>query len=228
MKRTLSGVILAAMLSSQAIATDISQPIHRKGPAISPVYSWSGIYAGAHIGYDWGRARVSDNGVLAESGVPMDGAIGGLLAGVNWQAGTFVYGVEADFGVTKLRGRGTVAAPPIPIVQPPNYYKVDVNGSIRARAGFTVLPTTLIYVAGGLAVADFEFRQGGTQSPISNVLTGWTVGAGIDHSLSQNLLGRVEYLYADYGNASFSVTPNDVYNVSLTSQTLRGALIWSF
>src|SRR3954469_12094038 len=114
---------LAAALCAQAIslpagAADLSvprAPVYAKAPPIvSAGYDWSGFYAGAHAGYDWGRAHVIDNGVLTENAVPMNGAIGGALAGINWQSGSFVYGVEGDFGLSGLRGHGDPPLPPPP------------------------------------------------------------------------------------------------------------------
>ena len=83
---------LAAALCAQAIslpasAADLSvprAPLYAKAPPIvSAGYDWSGFYAGAHAGYEWGRAHVIDNGVLTENAVPMDGsgldqAVGGV------------------------------------------------------------------------------------------------------------------------------------------------------
>ena len=58
------------------------------------VSDWSGPYLGAQLGYDWGRTRVLDNGVLTEPGARTNGALGGALAGYNWQNGLFVFGIE--------------------------------------------------------------------------------------------------------------------------------------
>ncbi|MEH2553824.1 opacity protein-like surface antigen [Bradyrhizobium algeriense] len=166
----------------------------------------------------------------------MDGAVGGLLAGVSWQAGAFVYGLEGDFGVSNLRGTGTVTPPspppttipPAPIVQLPNHYKVDWTGSVRARVGYAILPKTLVYVAGGLALANFEFRDGDAVYAISRLLNGGVIGGGVDHAFTSNLIGRLEYLYADYGSRDFAVVPGDTCNVGFKTQTFRGAMIWKF
>src|SRR6266446_5544708 len=98
MKQIWNGLVITAVLSAPAMATDMNPPNHVKAPAIDHLYNWSGVYAGAHVGYNWGRARIADNGVVTENAVPMDGGVAGLLAGVNWQAGAFVYGLEGDFG----------------------------------------------------------------------------------------------------------------------------------
>src|SRR3954447_8947880 len=237
---------LAAALCAQAIslpagAADLSAPrapVYAKAPPIvSAGYDWSGFYAGAHAVYEWGRAHVIDNGVLTENAVPMDGAIGGLLAGMNWQTGIFVYGLEGDFGVSRLRGHGFPAPGPLPgppppgpllTPVPPNLYDVDLSGNIRGRIGVAVMPTTLIYAAGGLALAQFKFREDG--GPIQNkeLLAGWTIGAGVDQAFTKNLIGRIEYLYADYGHKDFVVAPGDIYNIGFKAQTVRGALMWKF
>src|SRR5204863_7149612 len=107
----------------------------------------------------------------------------------------------------RLRGHGTLfpppppapPAPPAPPVPPalPNLYDVDLSGNIRGRIGVAVMPTTLIYAAGGLALAEFKFRE--NSRPIQNkeLLAGWTIGAGVDQAFTKNLIGRVEFLYAD-------------------------------
>jgi outer membrane immunogenic protein len=241
MKRFCGGLSLTAALVAQAVsppanAADLSRPsapVYTKAQPIAAAgYDWSGFYAGAHAGYDWGRAHVVDNGVLTESGVPMNGAVGGLLAGINWQSGIFVYGLEGDFGISGLRGHGTVAPPPPPPPPAPppipNQYDVNVSGNVRGRIGVAVLPTTLLYAAGGLALAEFKFREHGGPIQNSEVLTGWTIGGGIDQAFTKNLIGRVEYLYADYGNKNFTVAPGDVYNIGFKTQTVRAALMWKF
>ena len=251
MKFFRTGLGLAVALSTQsfsfsAIAADLSvprAPVYTKAPAIeSADFDWSGFYAGAHAGYDWGRAHVIDNGVLAENAVPMNGAIGGVLAGINWQAGKFVYGLEGDFGVSDLHGHGTAggggggaggggggggATPPDP-TPVPNAYDLNLSGNLRVRMGVAVMPTTLIYVAGGLALADFKFRENSGPIQHSEVLTGWSIGGGIDQAFTKNLIGRIEYLYADYGHKDFVVAPGDTYNIGFKSQTVRGALMWKF
>src|SRR4051795_5506751 len=239
-------LVPVAALTAQAIAIPASAadlsvpraPLYTKAQPVTPVqFDWSGFYAGAHAGYDWGRAHVIDNGVLTENSVPMNGAIGGLLAGINWQTGMFVYGLEGDVGLSSLRGHGTLPPPPPPPPTPapppaplasPNAYDVDLSGNIRARIGVAVMPSTLIYAAGGFALTQFKFRE--NSGPIQNkeLLMGWTIGAGVDQAFTKNLIGRVEYLYADYGHKNFAVAPGDIYNIGFKAQVVRGALVWKF
>lgn len=106
MKKTTYIGLLTMLISNAAQAADIGDRFYTKAAIEKSLtaYDWSGWYVGAHAGFDWGRARVSDNGVLTEPSVPMDGAIGGLLAGVNWKHDALILGLEADIGAAGLRG----------------------------------------------------------------------------------------------------------------------------
>src|SRR3954452_24481909 len=118
MKKIIVATVLAGGLvgsaSAFAAALAIAKAVPAKAPPMvaSPLYDWAGFYAGLHVGHDWGRAHVIDNGVLTEDAAPMNGVIGGALAGINWQAWAFVFGLEGDFGVANLRGSGTITPPP--------------------------------------------------------------------------------------------------------------------
>src|SRR5438309_9398495 len=121
MKNFCTGLGFAAALCAQSIllpanAADLSiprsTPVYTKAPVVaSAAYDWSGFYAGAHAGYEWGSAHVIDNGVLTENAARVNGGVGGLLAGINWQRGTFVYGLEGDIGLAGLRGHGSLPPP---------------------------------------------------------------------------------------------------------------------
>src|SRR5215467_10196882 len=54
MKRLLLGsVALVAVVASPALAADLGPAPYYKGPAIAPVYDWTGFYLGAHATYSW-------------------------------------------------------------------------------------------------------------------------------------------------------------------------------
>ena len=140
---------------SSAADMPVKAPIV-KAPIAAPHYDWSGFYVGAHLGYLWGRTRVEDDGVVTEPGAPTDGVIGGALAGYNWQNGPFVFGLEGDFGWTHAHGTGEFRSV---TTQAPNTYDLNWTSHLRGRAGYAV-DNWLIYVAGGLAVADLDFHEG--------------------------------------------------------------------
>jgi len=85
----------------------------------------------------------------------------------------------------------------------------------------------MLYVDGGLALANFGLTSSAGYSDNSTG-AGWTIGAGIEYAITQNLLGRVEYLYDHFGHKDYIGSDGDPYRVSLTGSTVRGALAWKF
>lgn len=222
--------VFSLSLIHVALAADLpaKSPVY-KAPVAAPYYDWSGFYVGGHVGYLWGRTRVEEDGIVTEPGAQTDGVIGGVLAGANWQTGQFVLGLEGDFGWTNAHGTGAA----IITTQAPNTYDLNWTSHVRGRAGYAA-DKWLFFVAGGLAVADFDFHEGAitTTTPIiqqtGGTYYGWSIGGGIDYAFTRNLVGRVEYLYDDFGHKDYIGADGDPYRVSLTGQTLRGALAWKF
>ena len=223
MKRILIAAFTLATSAMLADAADlkIKPPVY-KAPAVSPAYNWSGWYVGGHVGYMWGNTSVWDEGVLIESDAATDGVVGGLLAGVNWQSGAWVFGIEGDFGWTNAHGTGDTSQVQ---VTETNLYDFNWTGHVRGRAGYA-MNNWLFFVAGGLAVADFEYTQVTTASvPVGSVYSGWSIGGGIDYAFNPNWIGRIEFLHDDFGSKSYLIG-GEPYRVDLTAQTVRGAIIF--
>lgn len=226
----LGATILSVSGATAVLATDlpVKAPMVTKAPIAAPRYDWSGYYVGGHLGYIWGRARVEEDGVETEHNASTDGVIGGVLAGYNWQSGPVVFGVEGDFGWTHAHGVG-VAITTV-TTQAPNNYDLNWTTHARGRVGYAA-NDWLFYVAGGFALADLDFQEGAittTQVITGGKYYGWSVGGGVEHAFTHNLVGRVEYLYDDFGHKDYIGVTGDAYRVSLTGQTLRGALAWKF
>jgi outer membrane immunogenic protein len=203
----------------------VKAPMYTKAPIVVPQYDWSGLYVGGHIGYLWGRTRVEEDGVVTEPGAKTDGVIGGVLAGYNWQNGPYVFGLEGDFGWTHAHGNGVF----IPATTP-DTYDLNWTSHLRGRAGYA-FDSWLLYVAGGLAIADLDFHEGivsGVSVLSGGKYVGWSIGGGVEHAFTRNLVGRIEYLYDDYGHKDYIGVSGDMYRISLTGQTVRGALAWKF
>ena len=99
-------------------------------PTVAVVYDWTGFYVGANLGGSLGRSNA--NFVFA--GTPfgstsqgMDGVLGGVQAGYNWQYRRVVFGLEADIQATTQKGNsdlidfipgtaGTPGTPAIPCI----------------------------------------------------------------------------------------------------------------
>jgi outer membrane immunogenic protein len=176
-KLLIAAVSLSA-LAVPAIAADmpVKAPVY-KAP-IAPDSNWSGFYVGGHAGYLWGRTTVWDDGELFEKNAPTNGFVGGALAGVNWQTGAWVLGLEGDFGWTDAHGTGIF----VPL--PSNHYDFNWTSHIRGRVGYAT-SNVLWFVAGGLALADFDYTQGSSGITVTgSTFTGWTLGAGADIAIN--------------------------------------------
>ena len=224
--------ICAVVLPGVAPAADmpVKAPVY-KAPAAIVAYNWSGFYVGGHIGYFWGKTRVEEDGIVTEPGAKTNGLIGGVLAGVNWQTGPVVFGLEGDFGWTRAHGTGVTPTPTI-TTQAPNTYDLHWTSHVRGRLGYA-FDNWLFFVAGGLAIADLDFHEGAITTttivvPEGGRYFGWSVGGGIDYAFTRNIIGRIEYLYDDFGHKHYTGSDGDPYRVSLTGHTLRGALMWKF
>jgi outer membrane immunogenic protein len=90
------------------------------------------------------------------------------------------------------------------------------DASVRARVGFLVAPTVLLYSTGGLAVlqqevaasCDGAYPMGWCIAPRSEsadaVYVGWTIGGGAEWQFTYHWAVRGEYRYSDYGERSFT------------------------
>jgi outer membrane immunogenic protein len=109
------------------------------------------------------------------------------------------------------------------------------DGSIRARFGYLLTPSWLLYGTGGVAWQSLQidascgpktsFCTTGHDESLSDTRTGWTLGAGLEVMLKHNWLLRLEYRFSDYGHLDhtfFLDAPADrvVMNQSLKTETI--------
>ncbi|WP_350335047.1 outer membrane protein [Coralliovum pocilloporae] len=150
---------------------------------------WDGAYIGALIGYGW--AQFDNTGVASPDS---NGIQGGLFGGYNFQVDQYVFGIETDFVFTDFENRtGTLTA------------SSDWTSTVRLRAGVTLDETILIYGTGGLALAEAELDNVAVSH--SQVLFGYTIGAGVETFLTDNVIFRAEYLYTDFQDDDFVLAP---------------------
>jgi opacity protein-like surface antigen len=206
-------------IGSPAVAADMSV----KAPVapMPALYDWTGAYIGGHLGYLWGGLRVEKNGVVTDDHTLVNGAIGGVVAGFNWQSGRMVLGFDGDFGFSDARGSGQ--AP----VETQNFNRINNTYHVRGRIGAAMDNNLLIFFAGGLGAADFRFPPAETIPYKGGYFDGPSIGGGFEYSILPQLSGRVEVIYDDFGSKTY-VTSYDLYRVHLTGRTVRGALTFKF
>jgi outer membrane immunogenic protein len=178
-------VALAGLVPAHAADAVMEEP-----PAVPmdnpPLNTWTGPYAGVTLGYGF-------SGHTEEPGndIGTDGFLGGAFAGYNYQIDNFVIGAEGDIGYSGVEGSnaGTDSTG-------------GGEGSLRARLGYAVSPEILLYATGGGAGRSIKLEEGGVSD--RNTLYGWTAGAGADIKITENVFGRVEYRYTDFGSKDFT------------------------
>jgi outer membrane immunogenic protein len=157
----------------------------------------------------------------------------------------WVVGVEGDWSSARLNATG--AAPNLfanggPVGSGGVTWSSNTQwlASLRARAGYLVMPNTLLFVTGGAAwtrtdyAALDQFRGGCPNcngASFSSTRTGFAVGGGAEYALTTHWLLRGEYLYYRFrGESMVSPTSaNVVFNWSdLQVHEARAAISYRF
>lgn len=221
MNRTILAATVAVLLTSTAAsAADLMllqpQPIAYSAPS----FSWTGFYVGANAGYGWG---VVDTSIAGAPNYNTKGFGGGLHAGYNYDLGGFVVGAEADFSFSDLNYTEVFAGVTSSL-------RVENFGSVRARVGLPV-DRFLPYVTGGFAygTGSFNASAGAVSFSEKQTHTGWTVGAGAEYAVTDNVLVRAEYLYTDLGTKNYlaASTPGGI-DANVNFSTLRAGISYKF
>ncbi|MFL6799376.1 MAG: outer membrane protein [Xanthobacteraceae bacterium] len=177
-KLLIAGFAVASLAGGSARAADM--PVRMPPPV--PVFSWTGFYLGANVGYGWREeANYATNvtcpavlfcfydrpqdlalvsGLGTGSGSSGRGITGGFQGGYNYQLGAFVVGAEADWSyfsrnsVLSNRGFDSFGA----IVSLTNETQSSWLATFRGRLGWAA-DRILIYATGGGAVTDLRYVQ---------------------------------------------------------------------
>ena len=158
------------------------------------------------------------------------GAIAGGEFGYNWQLGPAVLGFEADISGSTLAGGARVSgasgiagfpADTVAVLGTANA-KVDYLGTVRARAGYLVIPPLLTYLTVGLAYGGASSNTTLAESvdgpctcgafpavhgSTSAARLGWTAGGGVEYMLAPHWTVKAEYLYYYLGSVTYAPSP---------------------
>jgi outer membrane immunogenic protein len=232
-----------------AYAADLPPGRYTKAPVMAPGNPWSGWYAGLNMGYVDGSTGINSTAsITAASNFPgntaamaagatqqlstgQGGFLGGAQVGYNYLISpTLLAGLEADIQGSSLRGNASAASVVTTVggfngddtvtTKIATSRSLDYIGTIRAKIGALVTPSTLLYVTGGLAYGGVKSSTSVTQAfaifgspfpPAANVTSGsfsdtragYTIGAGGEWMFLSNWSAKVEYLYYDLGSANY-------------------------
>jgi outer membrane immunogenic protein len=195
----------------------------KKAPAPKPLPLWTGFYIGANVGFGVGHKQFYDifgptPDFALDADARVQGWLGGLQAGYNYQINQFVFGVEGSFDwsavkndfpcfsfgnqrcsataewIATLTGRvGTLVGPALLYVD---------GGPAWTRDTITNIAGTLACVpAGGATVCSAP----GDLFVGSKIRGGYTVGGGIEYLWSPNWSIKAEYNYMNFGQFPVSL-----------------------
>jgi outer membrane immunogenic protein len=124
-----AAIALSAGVATSALAADvISEEPPAPAPVVTPVFSWTGVYLGANLGYGWANADIGDD----------NGFVGGGQIGYNYEfPNHLVLGIEGDMDATGMEFGGN---------------NVDYTITGRARLGYA-FDRWMPYATGGVAYA---------------------------------------------------------------------------
>jgi opacity protein-like surface antigen len=230
---TVASTVLVSVFASEfvggAIAADL--PAKAPPPYLAPAWSWAGFYGGVNFAAALGRTTFSDpfGASIFGDRTPMPGyGLGGQI-GYNWQSGNWVYGLEAD--ATWLGSDGTMTCGAFSglYVSSNCGARPDANGTITGRLGLALGPAehTLVYAKGGLAwqhndvtaTNNFNLTLAIPSTmvvpPVTNTASltqaGWTIGAGVEQSLTPAWSIRFEYDYLNFGRQGSVPIPASLF-----------------
>jgi outer membrane immunogenic protein len=213
------GFLTVASAADLPVPPAYAPPVYTKAPPVA-AFSWTGFYAGIHLGggrsdtdwFDDGSAASLGSGVLGvhDASYHATGFLAGGQVGYNYQIGWTVLGVEADASWANLRGSMLNCFPEfVSILAQSCSTHTDALGTVTGRLG-AAFDRALLYAKGGLAWAHENYANP-CAAAVANVAcvtplatstdsrVGWTMGAGVEYAFDRNWSIRAEYDFMDFG-----------------------------
>jgi outer membrane immunogenic protein len=192
--------VSAVAISSATQAADLIIDEPAAGIVEAAPGSWDGVFIGGFVGYAAGELSDSFDGEGTS------GWLVGANVGVNFTlTDGIVAGVVGDVAWTDL-------------VNDIGDVELHWTGSVRGRLGFdggAFMP----YLTAGLA-----FGGGYAVPPdVSNTHVGWTVGAGVEFAVTDDLSVDLQYRYTDLAPQNYSGP-----DVGFETHSVTAGLNWSF
>jgi outer membrane immunogenic protein len=183
-----------SLLAATALSTSVMFLVPGAGLAQS-TFDWTGFYAGVGIGGATSKSTLlyDYSGPLSLPTDPIAFIGGGSTVsanfGHNWQAGTIVYGLEADGNLLAFRGSlrgadyGTGSGADYSADE-----RITALLSLRGRLGYAADRFLVFGTAGiGAGQASFNTDVGKGTAGAHGIVMGPVVGAGVEYALNDNL-----------------------------------------
>jgi outer membrane immunogenic protein len=216
MKEKSIAAAAVAMLTATGHVVAADLPTPSPPPPLPAIYNWTGVYVGLNGGWGDGISNWTNNlsstiGVTGETGgFSVSGYLAGGTVGVNYQIGSWVYGIEGDFDWTHLTGNsGSTCGALFDALQTNQGCETESEwlATVRGRVGYA-FDNVLLYGTAGAAVARIRTGLIPPSTFDSSTEAGWAVGAGLEVGFAPNWTAKVEYLFVDLPNATCTTVVN--------------------
>jgi iron complex outermembrane receptor protein len=192
--------------AAPVFAADTSRPTVTKAAPLSwggtPAVNWTGVYLGVNGGFTFGGSDWTDSVTGTSSDVfNTSGFVFGGTLGANYQAGSWVFGVEADGDWADTSGFGTFTTTSTTSLCAGGCLTRNTwLATARGRAGYAI-NRFLVYGTGGAAFGNVQANF--SNDPVSSATkAGWTAGAGVEVAVAPHWSAKAEYLFVDLANGS--------------------------
>ena len=240
------GVASLLLISTSVQAADIVQAQS----------DWSGVYVGVLAGWYHEHADVSVNDVIfgtansgskkpTETSLTNDAFNGGVFLGYQYQLDRLVIGAEGDLNFRNGSFSSTYDYPGNSSFAPASTdidFQSDFLATIRARAGFLLTDSLLVYGTGGVAFKSYDISIDTTndccrgayswKGSNSETKTGYAVGGGAEYKIHEDWNFRVEYLYVGMSDVDVNTSDNasneQKFKVKSSEQQVRAGISYTF
>ena len=223
---TLSLLATAAMsFAGVAYAADVYVPPPEEVFSPAPAWSWTGLYIGGIVGYGWGHKDAFETEDPQDGGAySVDGFLGGIEAGVNWQFNYLVLGIEGDLAWSGISGAG--------LIDNDDPIATDINflATLTGRLG-VAWDRLLLYLEGGGAWASEEHTfTDGSSDTLSDHRFGGLIGIGAEYAFTNNWSVKLEYNYINFGSKTFEFDVGDLEEIEIdqSMQTIKLGINYRF
>jgi outer membrane immunogenic protein len=230
-----------AIAAAPAQAADIGVPARSYYPSLPPaIYDWTGIYLGGHIGGGILTDSVSQNGaaainLLSSGNLRPAGVIGGAQVGANYEFAPWVIGIEGTWTDSAINGNTNINTTTAVHPQERFTSQAEWFAALTGRVGYAANDWLFYAKAGGawmnVRYTEDLFLPGGVTAAtqvLTNNRTGFTVGAGIELGLVENLSAKIEYDFYDFGSKNYNFASITPVSVNSNLHTLTVGLNYRF
>ncbi len=207
---------------SSALAADLDPPpppVQELRPA---TYDWTGTYVGVWAGSTCVDGMMTNNTTDEDYLNAGCGFKGGVLAGYNHQIDDLVLGLEMDWGKSGNITANTQTGADFE-------YQMDHIITGRARVGYA-LDDTMLFITGGGAWARGMLTDNvsGAAHELEADHWGWSVGAGVEHAVTDTFRLKMDYLYTHFNDEDYTDGCCDITGGPGSDHEVRLGAIWAF